>query len=94
MGRRHDEVAVIGQLQRKGLHIENGHIKIPFGTQLGNSSNGKLDFLVNHKGYTRVYEPERIYRDQASDKVANLKKKYQKESRKNLNTQLDAIGQS
>ena len=57
MSKNYDEVGVVRQLNKvNGVKISGGKkITIVVGTALGNSTNGKIDFLCNYCGYTRVY---------------------------------------
>lgn len=57
MGKNYDEVGVVRQLNKvNGVKISDGKkITILVGAALGNSTNGKIDFLYNYCGYTRVY---------------------------------------
>ena len=83
MGKIHDEAVVITQLQRKGIKIQNGNIKVPFEAQIGNRTYGKLDFLVHHKDYTIEFEKaNKKSFDKNQSHISKLDKKYQKEERK------------
>lgn len=57
MSKNYDEVGVVRQLNKvNGVKISGGKkITIVVGTALGNSTNGKIDFLCNYCGYTRIY---------------------------------------
>lgn len=57
MGKNYDEVGVVRQLNKvNGVKISGGKkITIVVGAALGNNTNGKIDFLCNYCGYTRVY---------------------------------------
>lgn len=57
MGKNYDEVGVVRQLNKvNGVKISGGKkITIVIGAALGNNTNGKIDFLCNYCGYTRVY---------------------------------------
>lgn len=57
MNKNYDEVGVVRQLNKvNGVKISGGKkITIVVGATLGNNTNGKIDFLCNYCGYTRVY---------------------------------------
>lgn len=57
MGKNYNEVGVVRQLNKvNGVKISGGKkITIVVSAALGNSTNGKIDFLCNYCGYTRVY---------------------------------------
>ena len=54
--KNYDEVGVVRQLNKvNGVKIsDDKKITIVVGAALGNSTNGKIDFLCNYCGYTRV----------------------------------------
>lgn len=83
MGKIHEEAIVILQLQRKGIRVNKGHIIVPFGIQVGNGTHGKLDFLVNYKNYTIMYEKEKTYAEKHSNHLSKFEKKFKKEERQN-----------
>ena len=53
MGKNYDEVGVVRQLNKvNGVKISGSKkITIVVGAALGNSTNGKIDFLCNYCGY-------------------------------------------
>ena len=61
MARKHKVDEVIRSLSKKKdckidgtvIYILNGNIT-PKQNDLGNGSNGRIDFLVNHQGYTKI----------------------------------------
>lgn len=56
MSKNYDEVGVVRQLNKvNGVKISGGKKITIVGTALGNSTNGKIDFLCNYCGYTCVY---------------------------------------
>lgn len=56
MSKNYDEVGVVRQLNKvNGVKISGGKKITIVGAALGNSTNGKIDFLCNYCGYTRVY---------------------------------------
>lgn len=57
MSKNYDEVGVVRQLNKvNGVKISGGKkITIVVSAALGNTTNGKIDFLCNYCGYTRVY---------------------------------------
>lgn len=56
---KYDEVGVVNVLKRmSGISIDTNVkvITITNGIPLGNSTNGKLDFLCNYCGYKKIYK--------------------------------------
>lgn len=56
---KYDEVGVVNVLKRmSGISIDTNVkvITVTNGIPLGNSTNGKLDFLCNYCGYKKIYK--------------------------------------
>lgn len=84
--RNYDEVSVIASLMRKStINIDRGNKTINIlvdSTELGNTSWGKIDFLVNHCRYHVCY-------------VSNLGKKNRKQITDediDISSKLDIVG--
>lgn len=80
---KYDEVGVVNTLKRmSGIGIDTNLkvITIADGVPFGNSTNGKLDFLCNYCGYTKVRKavatPRKGSKDNDDNELADLNVKH------------------
>lgn len=80
---KYDEVGIVNVLKRmSGISIDTNVkvITVTNGIPLGNSTNGKLDFLCNYCGYKKIYKdnvpPRKEEKKDDADAAADINIKH------------------
>lgn len=76
MAKNYDEVSVIVALKKiNGVKIVTNDktVRISKGAKISNSASGKIDYLCNYKGYTRIMTDDEVVESQDSLPVEDRK---------------------
>lgn len=76
MAKNYDEVSVIKALKPiNGIKVVTNDktVRISKGTRMSNSISGKIDYLCNYKGYTRIMTNDEVVEVQNSLPVEDRK---------------------